>query len=103
MSVLLYSTPPDSPGGGEGADCPLPTPIMSTLASDGKTGPDCCVTARRLRVYLAVLAVEVTQRLETLRLNNAHLREHLLLLTQLTLRTRNSTQRHALPINQSIY
>jgi len=56
-----------------------------------------------MRVYLAVLAVEVTQRLETLRLNNAHLREHLLLLTQLTLRTRNSTQRHALPINQSIY
>ena len=40
MSALLYSTPPDSPGGGEGADCSLPTPIMSTLASDGKTGPE---------------------------------------------------------------
>ena len=49
-----------------------------------------------MRVYLAVLDVEVTQRLETLRLNNAPLREHLLLLTQLTLDARNSTQRHAL-------
>jgi len=56
-----------------------------------------------MRVYLAVLAVEVTQRLETLRLNNAHLREHLLLLTQLTLHTRNSTQRHALRYDTTRY